>query len=96
MKEVCEYIKKICDITDFEYNQGNQYIEFEDDYYLNNSELIDTISSGLKLYLEKDVSNIIYRIAYDKVIVSFLYKGYTGEIWETYNSRGYHCWVVSI
>jgi hypothetical protein len=26
----------------------------------------------------------------------FVYKGFSGVVWETYNSRDYHFWVVNI
>jgi hypothetical protein len=50
----------------------------------------------LKTHLGDDVANIDDVVIHGKIIIRFSYKGHWGEIWETYNSRGYHYWVISI
>ncbi len=98
MDSVCDYIKDVCDNTYNSQSNGSEYIEFkaceEEDW--TNDQLASYISSKLQTLLGDDVENIQYTDIDDNVIVSFSYKGFIGEVSETYNSRNYHFWVVYI
>lgn len=98
MDEVCIFIKSVCDIVNTNELDGCQYIEFNDceDKDWTDVQLAYYITSELQTHLGADVSNIQDTVINDRVVVMFTYKGYRGEIWETYNSRDYHFWVVSI
>lgn len=94
MDEVCLCIKSVCDNSEI-YSQYIDFKSFEDKDWKDTTELTDYISSELKKNLGVDVVNIKDISNDDKAIVQFSYKGSVGEIWETYNTRGYHYWVVS-
>jgi hypothetical protein len=98
MDEICIFIKSVCDIPNPIECDGCEYIEFsaKEDNDWSNGELANYVSSELQTHLGADVGNIQDTIIDDRVIVNFTYNGFKGEIWETYNSRGYHYWVVSI
>jgi len=94
MDEVCDYIKAVSENLD----GGCEYIEF--DYLEDQDETMDEtvayIRQKLIANLGSDVSDIKFKIDDDKYDVIFLYKGREIALWETYNSRGYHYWVVSV
>ena len=94
MNKVCDYIKIVAENL----GGGCEYIEF--DYLENqdetNEETIAYIRTKLNANLGSDVSDIKFEIDDDKFEAKFLYKGRMIELWETYNSRGYHFWVVSV
>lgn len=98
MDEVCDFIKAACDVANTEVYDGCRYIEFSasEDQDLTDVQLAKYICTELKTHLGADVSNIQNTVINDNVIVFFTYKGFTGEVWERSNSRGYHFWVVSV
>jgi hypothetical protein len=100
MDEVCKYIKSVCDITtlDEDYLDDHPYIEFDysEDIDWKTEDFINYICEKLKFHLGADVSSITSSIEDERVSVMFAYKGFSGVVWETYNSRNYHYWVVNI
>jgi hypothetical protein len=100
MDEICNCVKTACDVEDFEKSDGCcEYIEFkacEEEQDWTDAQLADYVRSELKTHLGDDVANIDDVVIHGKIIIRFSYKGHWGEIWETYNSRGYHYWVISI
>jgi len=97
MDEVCKYIKSVCDITQIDY-YDTPYIDFDnsEDIDWKTEDFIGYICNKLKFHLGEDVSDITSKIVDERVSVMFVYKGFSGVISETYNSRDYHFWVVSI
>ena len=99
MDEVCSFIKSVCDILMPKIGNSCEYIEFnywENSNDWSNEQEAAYISSELQNHLGADVANIHYTRFDNRVVVMFTYKGFVGEVWETYNSRDYHFWVVSI
>lgn len=96
MDEVCDYIKSVGD----EDLDDTSYIDFSsseeiDWSQLTSAEFIDYVSSTLKSRLGDDIEIISGSIVDNRLSLKFLFKDLKGEIWEWYNSRDYHFWVVS-
>jgi hypothetical protein len=100
MDNVCALIAATCSTSEqSEKVDVMEYIDFSDceeqDWTID--EHVDYVQSKLKTCLGDDVSDVNYSVdSYKQATISFLYKGYKGEIWDTYNSRNYRFWVVSI
>ncbi len=89
---------EVCDNAYTSQSNDSEYIEFKacEERDWTNVQLASYISSKLQTHLGDDVENIQDTVINDRVIVSFSYKGFLGEVWEIYNSRDYHFWVVYI
>ena len=99
MDEVCSFIKSVCDIPTPKVLNSCEYIEFnywEDSNDWSNEQEAAYIASELQKHQGSDVANIRDTRIDNRVVVMFTYKGFVGEVWETYNSRDYHFWVVAI
>ena len=98
MDEVCDYIKSICYDARANSRYSCEYIEFTacEEENLTYVKMSSYIKSELQNRLGADVANIYDEIVDDRPTVMFSYKGNAGKIWEIYNSRDYHFWVVSI
>ena len=94
MDDVCDYIKTVSENLD----GGCEYIEF--DYLEEQDETMEEtvayIREKLNANLGLDGSDIKFEIDDDRFEVKFLYKSHEIALWETYNSRGYRFWVVSV
>lgn len=99
MEEVSKFIKTVCNVENPDVYDGcRRYVKFtpDEDQDWTNVQLANYISSELKTHLRADVENIQDTVINDRVVVMFNYKGFTGEIWDRYNSKGHHCWGVSV
>ncbi len=93
MDEVCKYIKSVCD----DGYEDTPYFEFDyaEDIDWKMDDFISYICDKLKYHLGSDLSSVSSSIDDGRVSVMFAYKGTECVVYETYNSRSYHYWVVS-
>lgn len=94
MDEVCDYIKTVAENLD----GGCEYIEF--DYLENQDETSEETAAYIRqkliANLGSDVSDIEFDLSEFKIESKFQYKYRMVKLWETYDSRCEHFWVVSV
>jgi hypothetical protein len=94
MDDVCNYIKAASENLD----GGCEYIEF--DYLENQDETSEETAAYIRqkliANLGSDVSDIEFDLSEFKIESKFQYKCRMVKLWETYNSRCEHYWVISV